>query len=147
MKIKFEKIPNVLQKQIIFRLLLGALILILFVVLWILTKDFLISFPCLAFSVFLLFNSYILFNNCFNNKLIVLTGVCTDINKTIFKKHIKSLVIKTDEGKNLEIISKQSYRRLTAGDKVTVYLSYKTPVYEKSNLLLIINYYALEINK
>ena len=79
-------------------------------------------------------------------KYISVEGTCLRLDTTEIRKRAKALYIAVDEGV-VKIQLKQKIPKTEIGNRIIVYLSEKAPVYEKDDMLILNNYYAIEIRK
>ena len=142
MKEMFNKIPTILKKQIIIRLILGVVFEILFLLIICFTGDFLLSMPCLVIWIYLFASGFMLIYNCVTGHCISVTGQCVEIRKSTIFKRVKTIFITSEQG-IIKIPNRRLLRRLSVGDSVVVYMSDKTSVYEQDNVKVICNYYAI----
>ena len=147
MKGKFKQVPEALQKQIIIRFAAATLFSLLFVILPAVSGDAYLYIPCLLFAVSLFANAALLQYNCLSGHFISVSGVCTHIEATPFRKRIKRITLKLDDNKQLTISVRRQLKRLQVGDNVIVYLSEKAPVYTRDGEYWMNSYYAIEIRK
>lgn len=146
MRDKFKQLPEVLQRQVLIRFIGGVVFLFLFVVIQICFVDIYFSLPCLLFGGVMIVNgSWLLYNSLQGNYLCV-QGVCEQIETAGLRKRVKSICISIDKNM-LHIPVKRKARGIMQGDTVVLYLSDKTPVYEKDGGYMICSYYALEIKE
>ena len=147
MKGKFKQVPEALQKQIIIRFAVALLFSLLFVTILVISGDAYLYIPCLLFAGSLFVNTALLQYNCLSGNFVSLSGACTHIEATPFRKRIKSITLKLDENKHLTISVRRQLKRLQVGDNVIVYLSEKAPVYTRDGEYWMNSYYAIEIRK
>ena len=146
MRDKFKQLPEVLQRQVLIRFVGGIVFLFLFIVIQIYFADIYFSLPCLLFGSVMIVNSgWLLYNSLQGNYLCV-QGVCEQIEITSIRKRVKSLCVRIDKNM-LQVPVKRKAKGIAQGDTVVLYLSDKTPVYEKDDGYMICSYYALEIKK
>lgn len=146
MRDKFKQLPEVLQRQVLIRFIGGIVFLFLFIVIQICFADIYFSLPCLIFGGVVIVNGgWLLYNSLQGNYLSV-QGVCEQIETTGIRKRVKSICVRIDKNM-LHIPVKRKAKGITQGDTVVLYLSEKTPVYEKDDGYMICSYYALEIKK
>lgn len=146
MRDKFKQLPEVLQRQVLIRFVGGIVFLFLFIVIQICFAGIYFSLPCLLFgSVMIVNGGWLLYNSLQGNYLCV-QGVCEQIEITSIRKRVKSICIRIDKNM-LQVPVKRKAKGITQGDTVVLYLSDKTPVYEKDDGYMICSYYALEIKK
>lgn len=146
MKEEFMRLPTPLKNQIFIRLGISATAFLLFFVILFSSWDFMLCFPCLLLAVFLLVNDVVLLYHCLSGNYVHLTGVCTEIQTTGFHKRIKVVRANID-GVLLEVHVKKKLRNAAIGDKIELYASEHTPIYEQDDLKIIYSYYALAIRK
>lgn len=146
MKEEFMRLPAPLRKQIFIRMGVSAIALLLFFVILFSSWDFRLCFPCLILAVFLLISDGILLYQCLSGNYIRLTGVCTEIHTTGLHKKIKAVQAEID-GVLLRVRVKHRLRNAAVGDKMELYASVHTPIYEQDGIHIIYDYYAMEIKK
>lgn len=146
MRDKFRQLPEVLQRQILTRFVSGIIFLFFFIVIQICFADIYFSLPCLLFGGVIIVNGGWLLYNSLQGNYICVQGICEQVETTGIRKRVKSICVNIDKSM-LHIPVKRRLRDVTHGDTVILYLSDKTPVYEKDNGYMICSYYALEIKK
>lgn len=146
MKEWFRQLPAVLRVQILLRAGSGVVAAILFAAILAYSREFTFALPCLILSVFLFVNGAVMTYNIFVGSFICIHGVCTTIETTGFRKRIKTVIADFD-GQRVVIPVKQRIRQILPGKNITVYLSDKTPVYEKDGDYYVYSYYALEFGE
>lgn len=149
MKGRFKQLPEAMQKQIILRFAAAALFTLLFFVILFGFGDVYLYLPCLFFAGFLIVNAVLLLYNSVKGDFVSVRGVCTNIEATPIRKRIKSITLQYEDEtpKMLTVSIRERMKRLAVGDTVIVYLSEKTPVYNRDGGYLIYGYYAIEIRK
>lgn len=146
MKEEFMQIPAPLRKQIFIRMGFSAIAFLLFFIILFSSWDFRLCFPCLILAVFLLINDGILLYQCLSGNYIRLTGVCTGIQTTGLQKKVKA--VQADiEGVLLQVRVKHRLGSVAVGDKMELYASVHTPIYEQDGVHIIYDYYAMEVKK
>lgn len=146
MKEKFRQLPNALQKQILIRGAIGVASLIFFVCILVFTGEINFSLPCLALGAYMIVNAVILLYNCIKDRVVTLQGECSSVERSALRKRIKTVTF-TAEKKLLTVTIPHRMRKVAVGDDVTVYLSDKTPVYERDGGYFIYSFHAIEINR
>ena len=142
MKNAFLQIPRPLQKQILLRLLgaiLGLFLLILFLIVY---KDWRFWTPCVILTVMCLASAGTLFFRCVLGSYVVVEGVCTDVDKSLFRKRIKAIYIRNDQF-SIKIVNAKRIRNLSIGDTVTVYVADNSAVYDVDGTKVICYYLAM----
>ena len=143
MKQSFNQIPGPHRKVITFRFITcGVAVLMLFWVLVIL-RDWKFAIPCAAVAIVFFVAELQLLGDCSDNQYITLNGICLEVERTGFRKRIKTLCMKcgdhTVRFPNPEFYSKS----LKIGDTVEIYVSCKAPVYEVDGYQVICNTLAI----
>jgi len=142
MKEQFLTIPKPLQKQVLLRLAGGVLGLILFILVLIFYKDWRFWFPCVILSVMCLASAGMLFVRCVQGRYVVVEGVCTDIEKSLFRRRIKAIFIRNDQFL-IKVINAKRIRNLSVGDTITIYVADNSAVYEVDDAKVICYYLAM----
>lgn len=143
MKEKFLRIPAPLRRQILIRASgcgLGMSMLLMLVACggsW----KFLI--PCIVLSVICLESAAALFDRCDRKNYVVITGICTEIEKTSFRRRIKAVCLRSDPY-TLRVVCVGNQSSLSIGDTIAVYVSDNTAVYDVDGCKVICTYLALE---
>ena len=146
MKKIFQSLPSPVQKQAILRVGGGLLFMILFIIMLIMSRDFTMSLPALVVAIFLFINVGVILYTFLKGKYISVEGTCLRLDTTEIRKRAKTLYIAVEEGV-VKIQLKQKTPKTEIGNRIIVYLSEKAPVYEKDDMLILNNYYAIEIRK
>lgn len=144
MKHKFKQLPAILQRQILTRLVLGGFFILLFVILILVTKDIVLSLPCIILGLYLVVNGSSVLYNCLGDKVITVTGKCVEIEHSRIFKRVKSVYIKTKEYE-LNIPVRKKMRGLTIGVTLNVYIPEKAQMYEKNGKFVTGTFYAVEM--
>lgn len=141
-----KKLPEVLQRQVIFRLGGGILFLFLLVVIWISMGDLYLVLPCLLCGGYLLGGGIWLFYHALAGNYIRLQGECCKIETTGLRRRIRYIYLALEKG-IVKVTMRQRIRKLSEGEIVILYVSEQTPVYEKDGVYIINNYYAMEFQQ
>ena len=83
-----------------------------------------------------------LFYRCVFGKYVVVDGVCTDIDKTLFRRRIKAIYIRNDQF-SIKIVNAKRIRNLSIGDTVTVYIADNSAVYDVDGMKVVCYYLAM----
>lgn len=143
---EFRRIPAVLQRQVVLKLVLGGIAFILFAVMLLCYRSFYVCFPVLLLSALLVVNGLYMIYNCIIGNYLKLEGVCTEAEQTGFRKRIKAIDVKIGSD-ILHLPIHKRIQRVQNGDTVIIYLNTKTPVYEYDGKYSAYSYYALEFKK
>lgn len=140
-----KQLPSALKKQLLLRVAGVVSSLILFAVILIFTKEFVFSLPCLIFAVFLFVNLGMMLYNIIIGSYVCVQGICEHIDTVGLRKKVKSITVNLN-GTSLVLPIRQRFKKILPGSIVTIYMSEKTPVYEKDGLNYAYEYYALEFS-
>lgn len=140
-----KQLPYVLKKQLSLRLFGGIISLLLFVTILIITQEFVFALPCLIFSIFVFVNLVNMLYNIIIGSYVCVQGCCEQVETAGLRKRVKSITVDFN-GTRMVLPIRQKSRKILAGSMVTIYMSKKTPVYEKDGLNYAYEYYALEFD-
>lgn len=144
MRERFGKLPQALQKQVLFRSGASALFWLLFIIILISFRDIYLLLPCLLLAGYLIGSSIWLFYQSVAGNYMHLQGKCIRLETIGIRKKVRSIHLALEQG-IVKIPVRQRIRRLSEGDTVSIYVAEKTPVYEQDGLYIIGSYYAMEI--
>lgn len=86
--------------------------------------------PCAAAVAFGVTGGLALMAECLEKRYVVLDGICTGVEKSKTGRDIRAVWLKK-EGMSVRIISRgKRVKGLSAGDRLAVYISGNTPVYD-----------------
>lgn len=142
MKEKFMQIPAPLRRQILLRCAgvgLGATMLL---IVMIYSTDWRFMVPCAAAAVLCLSSAALLFDRCIRGRYVVITGICTEIERTSIRKRIKAIYLQTEEHQ-VRLVGVRPVRNLIVGDTVSLFVAENTPVYNTDGCNVICSYIAL----
>lgn len=143
---KLKDLPSAIQKIVLIRIILGTIALTLSIVFIIFLRDFILTLPGLALTLFFYINAGLIFYDGTHNRIITVKGVCIEIERTKFRKAAKHILIAVGD-KLVKLTVKRRLGRLSEGDDVVLYLSHKTAVYEYDGMLHICEYHTLEVQR
>jgi hypothetical protein len=141
----FKQIPEPLQKQIIFRLAWGLGVLLLTIILFIYTRDLFSMLSCIAIVIFCSVSTFQLFRRAVLGEYVVITGECTSIMFTTIRKRTKSITIRTNDNKILNVMIKQRVKKFSVGSNVKLYVAANVPLYENEGAHLLYSYLAIDM--
>ena len=140
---RFKVIPNALQRQILWRSLMGCAFLIFTVVILLLGYDALLVLPGIGFMIFSVASAAWLFYVADRKRYVVVDGVCKEVTKSLLFKRVKTVTLEAD-GKTLRVQLKQHKRSYIAGAKLRLYLQENAKVYERDGVLVVYDYILIE---
>ena len=141
---RFGQMPQVLQRQVLFRSGGSILFWILFLIIWGSFRDIYLMLPCLLLAVYLTGSSLWLFHQSAEGNYMHLQGECIRLETVGIRKRVRSVHLELEQG-IVKIPVRQRIRRLSKGDTVSIYVAEKTPVYERDGIYTISSYYAMEV--
>lgn len=143
MKDKFLRIPAPLRRQILIRAGGCGLGLAMLLMLVACRGSWKLLLPCVILSIVCLESAAALFDRCDRKNYVVITGICTEIEKTPFRRRIKAVYLRSDPH-TLRVVCVGNQRSLNIGDAIAVYVSDNTAVYDMDGCKVICTYLALE---
>lgn len=142
MKAEFAKIPAPLQKEIRLRLAgtcFGFAILILEIICH---ADWKYLLLCILLILLCFLAAAALYYRCIQNRYIVITGVCTEIEKSMIRKQTKVLYLRQDDI-CIKLIGAPKLKHLMVGDRLTLYLADNAVIYELDDCYVVYDILAL----
>lgn len=143
MKEKFLSIPASLQKQILMRLAGSGIGIVTLLLVLSSQSDWRLLLPCFALIVFCAISAATLYNRCIQNRYVAVTGSCVEIERTVWRRRIKTLYLRTDKH-SIKLVGARPIRNLVVGDLLTVYITDNTSVYEVDGCQVVCNCLAIE---
>ncbi len=143
MKDIFGELPQALRNLILLRVGISGLCVLTFLLLLCYSYRWEFVFPCLAITCILTVSTYQLFYRCTKQKYVTVQGVCTELDSTWLRKHIKSVMI-TEGTLSIKILGTQlPIRHVRVGDHVKAYIAENVPVYDADGCKIICNCMAI----
>ena len=78
--------------------------------------------------------------------VVVIEGECTEVERTTLRKRPKVIYF-TAEPHNVKLHVRQRLRNIAVGDRLVVYASENTPVYQNEGCQILSGYLALTVKK
>lgn len=130
MKEQFEKIPIPLREMVYRRFAAGLAGLAFIPVVLVFGGGLSACVPCVAVIAFGGIGGLTLMAECLEGRYVVLEGICSRVEKSKTGRDIRAVWLKK-EGMAVRIISREKRMKgLSAGDRLAVYISGNTPVYD-----------------
>ena len=142
MKEKYKQIPQPLRKQILLRCAGAGLALAMLLFVLVYSRDWRFFIPCVVAAVLCIASAALLFNRCVRGKYVVITGICTEIERTSIRKRIKALHLQTEEH-HVRLVGVRGLRSLSVGETLSLFVADNTPVYSVEGSNVICNYITL----
>ena len=143
MKEKFKQLPEILQKQIIFRIAAGAVSLLAFFIVLALYRNLFLCLSFVFFAIVFFCSGIFLLFRVVNGKYITIEGRCTRIDKSFLRKRNKSIYIESVPHK-IKLNLRQKLKNISQGDDVVVYVLESTSVYQEEGYEILSGYLAIE---
>lgn len=144
MRKDFKMLPKVLKKNICCKLGLGLGFLAFFVLTCFFIKPLAIALVPGAFSVFVLADGIGMTIRCLSGRYIELSGECTEVNESIFRKRLNSFIIETADGK-VKVVTKIKTRAVNIGDNITVYVPLNASVYDYNGGVVVCEFDGIDV--
>lgn len=138
------KLPALLKKRIATNFLIATIAILLFFIMIFCFSDVVLALPCLILSVLLIVKTAILFYNCIAGNYLEIKGVCSEVEKTPFRRRVKSITVKAED-KKLKLNAHCSIKNIGIGDAITVYISQKSPLYYKNGTYVANEFYGVSV--
>lgn len=139
-------LPGALKKQIILHAGIAIIALFLFFITALLTEYLILALPCMLLGIFMIVKGAILFYNCISENYLEIKGICSEVERTGFRKKIKALTMKAEE-KLLKLPVYYSLKNVSIGDNIIVYMSKQTQLYYKDGNYIAGDFYAISVEK
>lgn len=144
MKNEFKKIPEPLQKQILYRLGCGFAVMLVAVALIFSEMDWLSIVSFLVITIFFLISAFLLFRCAVIGNYVVIGGECLDVVLTVVKRRTKMITLRTDDNRKIQVMIKNRLRKIPIGSRIIVYVASNMPVYERGDAHFLNSYLAIE---
>ena len=141
----FKQIPGPLQKQILYRLGYGIAALFVTIILFSYTRDLFSVLACIVIIIFFAANSFSLFRRAVIGDYVVISGECLAVTVTPVKRRIKTVILRTEDDRMINVTIRQKLKRMKAGTKIMFYVAANMPVYEKDGTHVLHSYLAIDI--
>ena len=142
----YMKLPTLLKKRIIIDTSIASLAIVLFLLAIVCFSDINMALPFLLLSVILIVKTAVLFYNCIAGNYLEIKGICSDVEKTHFRKRVKSITVKAED-KKLKLRAHYSIKNISIGDPLIVYISKKTSLHNQNGIYIANEYYGVSLDK
>lgn len=140
---QYRALPGFFQRQLCAHIIAGVCLLAIAGLFLCLRFGFVMLVPALILLIFLLLHGVWLFRLAVRQQYIVVDGVCTYVQRTSIRKRAKYLQIDV-QGMCVQIASKRSHVPYHSQQRLRLYLTPQTPVYEKDGIQVINDYLGIE---
>lgn len=124
------QIPEPLRRKILLYYAVGVFGLLLLAASFIFGGDWRFSVPCAALAVTFCIGGTQLLIQGTEGRYVVIEGICEEIERTHFRRKIKGITIRTENGSVRIPVWGERTGKLKDGDTMVIYLSEDTPVYD-----------------
>ena len=124
----FKQIPEPLQKQILYRLSCGAVILLITIILLLCTMEWFSAIACFVAMIFCFIAAFSLYRRSVTGGYVVISGECFGVTLTAMKKRTKMIVLRTDDNKILKVMITNRLKKINVGSAIVLYVASNMPV-------------------
>ena len=146
MKKKFQNLPKQLNRVIQIRFGAGVVAMVVAAFILILAQDFILALPCLLLFVFFICDGGRILYRGITNGYIAVGGQCVKTELSRIRKRVKLIYLQTEKGV-LKVPIRRKLKVFTEEDIITVYMSKSARIYEQDGCLVLLNYYAIEVQE
>ena len=143
MKEKLKKLPPPLRKQALLRFAGAGACFCLLLVVAVGYRQLMLWFPFLVMGAFSAGSGALLMRRVDQGKVLVVEGVCTEVESTLFRHRPKAVVMECGD-RQVKVYLHARVRNLAVGERLRVYVAESAPVYEEAGILVLSRYFALE---
>ena len=144
MREDLKKLPKVLKKNIFYRIGLGLLFLTVFVLVCIFADYLVFAIAPAAFAMFLLMDGIGMLIRCIGGNYVELTGVCTEVSQSTFRRRTKHVLVETPRG-TVKLPIRMKPQSIKEGDNLVIYVPDHASVYDYKGNMVVCEFYAIEI--
>jgi len=142
----FKQIPEPLQRQVLYKVGYGAVILLVTVILLFCTMEWFSVVACFVATIFCFISAFTLFRRSVIGDYVVISGECIGANITAVRKRTKMIVLRTEDNQILKVMMTNRLKKINVGSKIILYIASNMPVYEKDGAILLYSYLAIHRN-
>ena len=146
MKEKLKNLPLPLRKQALLRFAGAGACFLLFVAAAVGYRRLALCLPFLGMAILAAGSGALLVWRADRGKILVLEGVCREVELTLFRRRSKALVMECG-GRQVKIFLHARVRNLAVGERLRIYVADSAPVYEEDDVLVLGGYLAIEMGK
>lgn len=146
MKEKLKKLPPPLRKQALLRFAGAGACFCLLLVVAVGYCQPMLWFPFLVMGAFSAGSGALLMWRVDQGKVLVLEGVCWEVELTLFRRRPKAVVMECGD-RQVKVYLHARVRNLAVGERLRIYVADSSPVYEEDDILVLSGYLAMEVDK
>ena len=140
------RLPQLLRRHIAVNIIIATFAVLLFFVVIFCYSDVVLALPSLILSILLIVKTAIIFYNCIAGNYLEIKGTCSGVEKSAFRKRIKSITVSAED-KKLKLNRHYSIKNISIGDAITVYISKKSPLYNQNGTYIANEFYGVSVDK
>ena len=144
MREDFKQLPKALKKNIFCRIGLGLAVLTVFVLMCIFIEHLVFALAPAAFAMFLLMDGIGMLIRCIGGNYVELTGICTEVSQSTFRKRTKHILVETPRG-TVKLPIRMKPQSIKEGDNLVIYVPDHASVYDYKGNMVVCEFYAIEI--
>lgn len=142
MKDTFLTFPEPLRRQIRLQCAVGGFGIAMLLILLVYGRNWYFLFPCAALAIVSLSGAASLYDCCRQGRYVTIEADCTEINRTPFRRRIKSLYLRSEQH-TIKLVGVRNIRGLAVGDTMALYVSDNAAIYEMDGSMILCSYLAL----
>lgn len=143
MKEKLKNLPPPLRKQALLRFAGAGACFCLLLVVIIGFRQMMLCLPFLIMGAFSAGSGALIVWRTNQGKILILEGVCRQVDTTLFRRRPKAVVVKCGEH-SVKVYLRYRIGNLCPGDILRVYMADSSMIYEKDDMFVLSEYIALE---
>lgn len=136
MKEKLKNLPPPLRKQALLRFAGAGACFCLLLVVIIGFRQMMLCLPFFIMGAFSAGSGALIVWRTNQGKILILEGVCSQVDTTLFRHRPKAVVVKCGEH-SVKVYLRHRTGNLSPGDSLRIYVADSTPVYEDDGLLIL----------
>ena len=144
MKDKFLQIPVPLRKKLLLCICGCGLSLAMTSMMILSGGAWKLIIPALCLFLICAESSFLLWERCVQEKYVTIKGICSEIERTSFRRRIKAIYVRQDDA-IIRFVGVGAMKNLKVGDAVTVYVAESTAIYEMDGHMVVCNCMAMSI--
>ena len=143
MKEKLKNLPSPLRKQALLRFAGAGACFCLLLVVIIGFRQMMLCLPFFIMGAFSAGSGALIVWRTNQGKIVILEGVCRQVDTTLFRRRPKAVVVKCGEH-SVKVYLRYRIGNLCPGDILRVYMADSSMIYEKDDMFVLSEYIALE---
>ncbi len=143
MKEKLKNLPPLLRKQALLRFAGAGACFCLLMVVIIGSRQLMLCLPFFIMGAFSAGSGALIVWRTNQGKIVILEGVCRQVDTTLFRRRPKAVVVKCGEH-SVKVYLRYRIGNLCPGDILRVYMADSSMIYEKDDMFVLSEYIALE---